>query len=71
MSQPRLELPGLRRTVIRDKDRFCIAWSEALQFKYQFLLALLPLNVLLRDYGEGAPESLERAFGRWPTNVQS
>jgi len=24
MSQPRLESPGLRRTVIRDKDRFSI-----------------------------------------------
>jgi len=27
MSQPRLELPGLRRTVMRDKDRFCIGLS--------------------------------------------
>jgi hypothetical protein len=24
MSQPRLASPGLRRTVIRDKDLFCI-----------------------------------------------
>jgi hypothetical protein len=24
MSQPRLESPALRRTVILDKDRFCI-----------------------------------------------
>jgi hypothetical protein len=24
MSQPRLESPALRRTVIREKDRFCI-----------------------------------------------
>jgi hypothetical protein len=28
MSQPRLVSPGLRRTVIRDKDRFCIAGAN-------------------------------------------
>src|SRR5215470_16404988 len=53
MSQPRLVSPGLRRTVIRDKDR-CLgipATLAPLPFgsKFQFPLALLSLNVLLRE----------------------
>jgi hypothetical protein len=54
MSQPRLVSPGLRRIVMRDKDRFCIDCSLALFGpKYQFLLALLALNDLFRDCRKG------------------
>ncbi|MFZ0403139.1 MAG: hypothetical protein WAL03_18865, partial [Pseudolabrys sp.] len=39
--------------------------------KYQFSLALLALNVLFRDYGEGRFAFFEEGLGRWPVNAQS
>ncbi|MGA7041652.1 MAG: hypothetical protein WBZ08_25055, partial [Pseudolabrys sp.] len=53
MNQPRLESPALRRTVIRDSDRFCIGALDRLDLRYKFLLALLTPNVVLRDHDKG------------------
>src|SRR5215470_12406622 len=52
MSHPRLGSPALRRTVTRDKDRFCIGATDRL-LKYQFLLALLTTNGLPHDRDKG------------------
>jgi hypothetical protein len=61
MSQPRRGSPGLRRTVTRDRARFLIGLvleSSAKPPKYQFSLALLALNVLLREMSTGAEKRL-------------
>ena len=60
MSQPRLESPALRRTVMRDKDRLGTVtdyWP-----KWQFLLALLAMNVLFRECDKRCVCVLERPW---------
>jgi hypothetical protein len=61
VSQPPRGSPGLRRTVTRDRARFrirVVLESSVRPPKYQFSLALLAPNVLLRENGMGAEKRL-------------